>query len=166
MKKIALIYWPTGGSVEWCAKLFKEELADIELFPLEELNPEKVANYDTFIFGGSTVGADHWKNDATDNSWAKFFEEGDSYQLKGKKASIFGLGNQLIYPDQFVDGMAYIKKNLTKAGMTVSGAWPTEGYEFEESQAIEDDQFIGLVLDEDAQPEMTQERIQAWLKLI
>lgn len=166
MKNIALIYWPSGGSVERCATVFGEKAENIELFKLEDLTPEKVASYDTFIFGGSTVGADHWSNDDSANSWSKFFAEIANYKLSGKKASIYGLGNQLIYPDQFVDGMAYIKKNLVAQGMTVTGAWSTEGYDFEESQSIEDNKFIGLALDEDAQPELTEERIEAWLKEI
>ncbi len=166
MKNIALIYWPSGGSVERCAKVFKEKAENIELFPLEDLTPEKVSGYDSFIFGGSTVGADHWSNDDNANSWSTFFADISKYNLKGKKASIFGLGNQLIYPDQFVDGMAYIKKSLLNEGMTVTGAWSTEGYDYEESQSIEDGKFIGLALDEDAQPELTEERIVAWLKEI
>lgn len=166
MKNIALIYWPSGGSVERCAKIFEEKSGNIDLFKLEDITPEKVSSYDTYIFGGSTVGADHWSNDDSANSWASFFANIGNYNLNGKKASIYGLGNQLIYPDQFVDGMAYIKKNLVNEGMTVSGAWSTEGYDFEESQSIEDDKFIGLALDEDAQPELTEERIVAWLKEI
>ena len=44
------------------------------------------------------------------------------------------------------------------------GVWPTEGYEFDESQAMyDDDHFLGLGLDEENQSDLHDERIHAWL---
>ncbi|MBI9109306.1 MAG: hypothetical protein JEZ04_21345 [Spirochaetales bacterium] len=42
------------------------------------------------------------------------------------------------------------------------GSWPADGYSFTESKAIVDGKFIGLVLDEDNQPELTEDRIEEW----
>ncbi|MOA52018.1 Flavodoxin-2 [compost metagenome] len=46
------------------------------------------------------------------------------------------------------------------------GAWPTEGYEFEASEAVRDGKFVGLALDLDNQSGQTEERLNVWLKLI
>ncbi len=40
------------------------------------------------------------------------------------------------------------------------------GYEFDNSWAVEDDMFVGLVLDEVNQPEMTAVRIERWLPIV
>jgi flavodoxin I len=40
----------------------------------------------------------------------------------------------------------------------------TEGYEFEASKAlIDENTFIGLCIDEDRQPELTVERVSKWV---
>ena len=49
-------------------------------------------------------------------------------------------------------------------GTTPVGAWPTEGYEFDDSTAIVNDQFVGLALDEENQADKMEQRIQDWLK--
>ena len=58
--------------------------------------------------------------------------------------------------------------NPTSDACIVFGnVWPTEGYEFEASLALVDDaHFIGLGIDEDRQPELTQERVKGWCKQI
>lgn len=44
------------------------------------------------------------------------------------------------------------------------GVWPTEGYNLEESKGMyDDDHFLGLGLDEDNEPELTDGRIVEWL---
>ena len=47
------------------------------------------------------------------------------------------------------------------------GQWSTEGYDFEASKGMADDtHFVGLGIDEDRQPELTDERVKAWCKQI
>ncbi|MDY6994333.1 MAG: flavodoxin FldA, partial [Pseudomonadota bacterium] len=55
---------------------------------------------------------------------------------------------------------------MKKAGATIIGEWPTEGYEFEKSKAIVEDNFIGLVIDQDNQKDMTKERVEEWIEQI
>lgn len=45
------------------------------------------------------------------------------------------------------------------------GFWPNQGYEFEQSKALTEDetQFVGLALDDETQFEMTDERVQHWV---
>jgi flavodoxin I len=42
-------------------------------------------------------------------------------------------------------------------------AWPTDGYEFDESKAVVDGKFVGLVLDDYNEPNKTDDRIKAWV---
>ena len=43
------------------------------------------------------------------------------------------------------------------------GSWSTEGYTFEQSAAVVDGRFVGLVLDQRTQSMHTDERIDGWL---
>ena len=82
--------------------------------------------------------------------------------MAGKKIAYFGVGDQIGYADNFLDAMGILEKELAEAGSETVVNWPTEGYEFEASEAQRGDMFVGLGLDEDNQPEKTEERIAAW----
>lgn len=167
MKKIALIYWPKKGNTEEAAyriyKRFDEEMMDI--FTITGIHAEDFARYDAFIIGGSTTGADNWE-EAHKTRWADFFTRLDEADIKGKPFALFGLGDQILYPYHFVDGMRGIKEQFEDRGAVHKGLWPVEGYEFRESDSVENGMFFGLALDLDHQKEMTEERIDRWVEQI
>ena len=85
----------------------------------------------------------------------------------GIKTAYFGLGDQLGYPDSFVDGIGILAEVVLKNGGEVFGSWSTEGYDFDESLGVNPDgDFYGLVIDDDNQHEMTDERVDKWLSQI
>jgi flavodoxin I len=51
-------------------------------------------------------------------------------------------------------------------GGKLIGRWSIEGYEFDESVALEGEEFLGLALDYDNQDNLSEERIRAWASLI
>ena len=167
MKKTALIYWPKKGNVESTAgkiaKLF--DAGSIDVFTISEADPEKLSEYDLLIFGGSTIGADNWEDTHT-SKWYSFFEAMKKLDLRGKLGAIYGLGDQVLYPEHFVDGMSIIRDELSSTGIQFIGSWPTDGYEHTDSKSIEDDQFIGLALDNDQQSELSDDRISQWVSLL
>jgi len=59
--------------------------------------------------------------------------------------------------------MGILEKKISELGDVTVGYWPIEGYEFEESKALRDGQFVGLALDEDNQSDLTDERIKTWV---
>jgi len=82
--------------------------------------------------------------------------------FKGKKVAYFGAGDQVGYADNFQDAMGILEAKISQLGGKTVGQWPTTGYDFNESKALRNGQFVGLALDEDNQPELTAERIQKW----
>ncbi len=60
--------------------------------------------------------------------------------------------------------MEPLRDIVESKGAIVVGNWPTEGYEFEASKALVDENtFIGLCIDEDRQADQTNERVTKWL---
>ena len=167
MKKIALIYWPRKGSTETAAHkihaLFEKGTADI--FTITDFNTAEFSMYDGFIIGGSTTGADHWES-AHKSRWNDFYAKIEKAEIKGKHCAMYGLGNQVLYPHHFVDGMAFLKEILEKRGAVLKGMWPIDSYEFEDSESVENGMFYGLALDFDTQPELTDIRIETWVAQI
>ena len=63
--------------------------------------------------------------------------------------------------------MGTIRDIIEPNGAVIVGHWPTEGYHFEASKGLADDKnFLGLAIDEDRQPELTNERVEKWVKQI
>lgn len=63
--------------------------------------------------------------------------------------------------------MGTVRNIIEPKGAIIVGHWPTEGYHFEVSQALVDENtFVGLCIDEDRQPELTAERVEKWVKQV
>ena len=170
MSKIALLYAPKGGTVEVAAQRVEKlyDSSELDVIEISNFDVKNLVNYEHFILGCSTVGAESWEDADSNNEWDRFFHEIQEQRisLQGKKVAIFGLGNQVLYPDHFVDAMMILKNESQKHGAEVVGHWPTKGYDFTDSDAVEGDKFVGLALDEDNEDELSDQRISEWLKTV
>jgi len=168
MKKIVLLYWGKGGNVERTAQkvysMFDEKV--IDMFDVVSFDTETLGNYELMILGHSTIGAENWNDAAADNEWNRFFREVESKDDCKIIAASFGLGNQILYPDHFVDGLGIYKDEMDKLNIRTIGRWPTDGYKFTDSDGEKDGFFYGLALDVDNETKLTEERIKDWTNLI
>ncbi|MBA6364916.1 flavodoxin FldB, partial [Colwellia sp. BRX8-8] len=66
------------------------------------------------------------------------------------------------------DALGMLHEQVIAQDGFVIGFWPNQGYEFEASKALTEDnsQFVGLALDEDNQYEQSDERIALWCQQI
>jgi flavodoxin I len=168
MKKGALVYWPKGGNVEKAANMISEAFppSQLDTILLSSITKDTFASYHFFIFGGSTVGAETW-HDANDaNIWNDLFRLIVDIDFSGKTVAFFGLGDQILYPQHFVDGLAIFEEEFSKTGATIIGRWPDKGYDYTESNGEKDGLFFGLALDEDNESHLSSERIQQWVAQI
>lgn len=154
--KTLVLYGSTMGNTEHAAQQIATALG-AEIHNVTTIQATELTDYDFLILGTSTWGAGDLQED-----WAAFLPQLDAIDLTGKMVAVFGLGDQSIYTDTFVDGMADLQKKAHARGAALIGSWPVEKYTFESSRAICDNKFIGLALDADSQPELTDARITAW----
>lgn len=171
MSKIGLFYAPEKGSVEKVAKLIAEKIGHdkIDLISVQtniDKKADKIKEYDKLIFGISTVGRDSWDANYSKIGWDLLIPDMKNLDFSGKTVAIFGLGNQIMYPDNFVDSMGVLAKLLLENNANVIGYFPTEEYDFNDSGAIVDDKFFGVAVDEDNESDQTDDRIERWLDSI
>lgn len=168
MSKTAIFFGPLDGSVNRVAdKLAAIIGADkVEMVPVKDATTADLEKYDKIIFGISTVGKDTWDSKYTNLDWAKFLPEISKVNFKGKTLAIFGLGDHVTYAPTFVDHIAVLAKALKKSGGVLVGQVPADEYEFGESEAVVDGKFLGLPIDEDFEPELTDERLEKWVAQI
>ncbi|NCB07672.1 MAG: flavodoxin [Bacteroidia bacterium] len=168
MKKIAIFFGPEKGAVNRVADKVKQAIGDdkVDMIPVKNATSEDIDKYDKIIFGISTVGKETWHTTYSNVDWARFLPEIGKTRYEGKTIAIFGLGDHVTYAATFVDHIGLLAGELTKNGAVLTGQVPAEDYEFDESKALVDGKFLGLPVDEDFEPELTDERVAKWVKSI
>ena len=157
----AIFFASTTGNSQEIANKISTALNSIEVFDLAGTKIEKLNDYDKLILGGSTWG-DGELNDDWEDVWANFCE----IDLSNKTIALFGLGDQESYSYEFCSALGIIYEQLLSSKAKIIGFTSTEGYYHDASKAQIDDKFIGLVLDEDNQSDLTDERINKWVNEI
>jgi len=166
MNKIAIVYGPSGGNTEKAARLVAEAFGEGKtvLIPVKDVHESDLTNYAGIVFGGPTVGAHTWSDPDQKSDWNVFLTQLYKMNLHGKPCAIFGLGDQVSYSFLFVDDIGAIADHVIQAGGKLVGFVGPEGYTFDESKAFRNGMFLGLPLDEDNEPELTQGRINRWVE--
>ena len=95
-----------------------------------------------------------------------FYRKLEKQATKEKTMAIFGLGDHITYAGTFVDHIGLLAKELMSNGGVLVGQVPVNDYEFDDSDAVVDDKFLGLPVDEDFEPELTDERVNNWIEKI
>lgn len=168
MSKTAIFFGPLNGAVHRVANKIKDVIGEdkVVLVPVKDASAEDINRYDKIIFGLSTVGKETWESIYTNVDWAKFLPEIGKTRYEGKTIAIFGLGDHITYASTFVDHIGLLGKELIDHGATLVGQVPEDLYEFENSLAVVDGKFLGLPVDEDFEPELTDERVNTWVEQI
>jgi len=188
--KIGLFYGSTSGKTDAIAELIRDEFGskNVRLHCISEARDRDFAGYNYLIIGSPTWGIGKLQSD-----WEAFFPELDNIDFKGKNVAYFGLGDQVEYPYNFLDAMGILAGKIASRGGIRVGSWSTEYYDFRESKALISSQshqstngsqilvwdkpiqpvngtkasvegeFVGLGIDEENQPELTEERIKVWV---
>ena len=157
----AIFFASSTGNSEEIASKISSLLNNIEVFDLSETNVEKINDYDKIILGGSTWG-DGELNDDWEDVWGDFCK----LDLSSKTIALFGLGDQESYSDEFCSALGIIYEQVDSMGAKIVGLTSSEGYYHDASKAQIKDKFVGLVLDEDNQDDLTDERIKNWVNEI
>ena len=162
--KVGIFYGSTTGITEQCAEDIHTEwmITGIPIAEPEDIGRisdlNELLQYDYLLIGIPT-----WNIGELQDDWDAVFDELDDLDFSGKIIAIFGEGDQLNYPDNYLDAVGILGRKLQDNGASLVGYWSTEGYEHYESLAIEGDHFMGLALDNTNQTEKTEERIKAWI---
>jgi len=114
----------------------------------------------------STIGKETWDADKSANDWDLFLPEVEKVDYSNKVVAMFGLGDQITYDLHFVDALGLVAEKILPKGANIIGRVDTDGYDYRESEAIIDGKFIGLPVNEDFEPELTDERVNNWVEKI
>ncbi len=159
MSKIGIFYGSSTGNTENAAKYIRTAIGEdkAELFNVADISPANMKDFDFLILGISTWGYGELQDD-----WDAMNLDGIDFS--GKKVALFGLGDQESFADTYVDAMGILYRKAVDGGAEIVGDAAPEDYHHNSSLAEVDGRFVGLALDDDNQPELTQDRIADWVK--
>lgn len=160
MKSLAIIYGSSTGNTKYAAQLVAEKLAGYSpvLKDVADISPEEFMEPDVLILGAPT-----WSIGELQDDWDTFFSQIKKLNLTGKTVAFFGAGDAEGYPDTFADALGILYDEFAKTGCTFIGEVSTDGYTFDDSQALRNGNFVGLPIDEDNESNKTEARIEAWV---
>ena len=158
---IALFYGSSTCYTEMAGEKIRTELGEdlVDIFCIKDTPIITAEFYNHIILGIPT-----WDYGELQEDWEEIWDEINEVDFSGKKVALFGLGDQVGYPEWFLDAMGYLHSKVVARGAIPCGYWPVDGYEFEESKALTPDGnfFVGLALDEENEFAQTAERIAVW----
>ncbi len=157
--RTAIFYGSSLGNTQFIADKIQQQLPHAACLPVNDLTPTQVLEFDNYILGTSTWGVGNLQDD-----FELFVDLLLSLDLSGKTFALFGLGDQHTYPDTFCNGMGKLYHLLKEKEWKIIGSTSIEGYDFSESEAVIDGAFVGLALDEDNEPDLSDLRIKNWVK--
>lgn len=122
-------------------------------------SPIDLGKYEILLLGSPTWGAGDLQDD-----WFDFLPKIKSLDLSDKIIGLFGCGDSASFSDTFCDAIGTIYQELQETGARFIGSVSIDGYSFDNSRAVINNQFIGLPLDEINEDDQTTARIENWIK--
>ncbi|WP_321315136.1 flavodoxin [Halarcobacter sp.] len=158
MEKIGLFFGSDTGTTEEIVEKIKDLFSkEIEIHNISNTKKEDIEKYKNLILASPT-----WGDGDLQSDWEDFEENLENIDFSNKTVALLGIGDQEGYEDTFCNALGHLYGYVKDAN--IIGQTSTDGYEFEESTAVVNDKFIGLVLDEDNQSELTDKRLEDWVK--
>ncbi|MFB6422049.1 MAG: flavodoxin FldA [Candidatus Malihini olakiniferum] len=164
MAPIGIFFGSDTGNTENVAKTIQYQIgSDVaKVHDIAKSTKEDIEAFDVLLFGIPT-----WYYGEPQCDWDDFFPTLKDINFNGKSVALFGCGDQEDYAEYFCDAMGALRDIIEPCRAVIVGKWLTKGYYFEASKGLVDENyFVGLAIDEDRQPEMTNERISTWVKQI
>lgn len=160
MSKIGIYYGTTSGNTQDVAEEIAKKL-NIEKTDLHDTAKADTnySAYDVILFGSPTYGFGDLQDD-----WEDYIDKVKNADLNGKKVALFGCGDSSSYSDTFGDAIGKIYHAIKDKGCLIIGKTNTDGYTYDDSEAVVDGKFVGLLIDNDNESDMTDERISNWVE--
>lgn len=171
MASVGIFFGTSTGNTEEVADLLAKRMQEEGIEVAGPTNISSVQGkvykefqkYNSLILGTPTwnTGADE---ERSGTEWDEiYYGEIDSVDFSGKNVAVFGLGDQSSYAENYADATGELYDVFQSKNCKMFGHTAIEGYEHEESKAVRDDKFCGLLCDGVNQQELSEKRVKNWI---
>ncbi|QJC30490.1 flavodoxin FldA [Enterobacteriaceae endosymbiont of Neohaemonia nigricornis] len=164
MSKIGIFFGSDTGNTKNIAYKLYDHIGHhmAQVFDIANTKQIDMQNFNILLFGIPT-----WYYGELQYDWDNFLPILKKINFKNKYIGLFGCGDQEDYGEYFCDALSIIYKIIKKNKANIIGYWPNINYNFYKTNSLKNkDYFLGLVLDEDRQAELTDSRIKQWVQQI
>lgn len=159
-KKTIIAYATNRGHAAAVAEKLAAKIPGSKAVNIAETEVSELSGYDYLILGTSSIG-----HGDIQKPWKEKLDALAALDFSGKTVALFGLGNQAHHGDTFANGVSHIY-DVLKDKATIEGSTSVEGYKFETSKSEVNGKFVGLILDQDAESDKADAKIDAWVKTL
>ncbi len=171
--KIGIFFGTETGTTRLIAKklhkLLGEEIADKPV-NVNRIKPEDLLQYDALLLGTPSYGVGQIPGRGAgclESNWEEFLAQLPAGScLAGKRIAFFALGAQERYAERFASSLRLLHDAILARGAEIVGQWSTEGYVFEHSASVVEGRFLGLIIDQRTQSQLTDIRLDEWLEAV
>ncbi|MGL4904997.1 MAG: flavodoxin domain-containing protein, partial [Cetobacterium sp.] len=134
MKKIGIFYGTTSGITAGIVDEIEFYLkkVDYEVFDVAD-GIDQMSQLENLILVSPTYGVGELQK-----NWENVYEEFKNIDFSGKVVGIVGVGNQFAFGESYVGAMRKLYDVVEKNKGKVVGFTSTEGYKYEETEAVID----------------------------
>ena len=160
MNSTCIVYGSSTGTCQDLASRIATKLGvdSSNVFDAGSISAEQLNGFQNLILGTSTWGAGEMQDD-----WYEGVKALKAADLTGKTVALFGCGDSEGYSATFCGGMAELYQAVKDKGANIVGAVATDGYTYDDSEAVVDGKFVGLAHDDVNEDDKTDARIDAWV---
>lgn len=160
MNSTCIVYGSSTGTCQDLASRIATKLGvdSANVFDAGSISADQLNEFQNLILGTSTWGAGEMQDD-----WYEGVKALKAANLAGKTVALFGCGDCEGYSDTFCGGMGELYQAVKAAGANIVGTVATDGYTYDDSEAVVDGKFVGLALDDVNEDDKTDARIDAWV---
>lgn len=160
MKTVGIFFGTTGGKTKEVVDIVAAQLGDAQVFDVAD-GIDAIELFDNIILASPTYGMGELQDD-----WAGVIDELADIDFSGKVVALIGVGDAAIFGANYVESMKHFYDAVEPKGAKIVGFTSTDDYDFEASEAIVDDKFMGLPIDASFDEDEISSKVESWLERV
>lgn len=158
MKTVGIFFGTNGGKTQEVVDIVAAQLGDAQVFDVAD-GIDAIEMFDNIILASPTYGLGDLQDD-----WANVIDELADIDFSDKTVALIGVGDAALFAGNFVESMMHLYNAVEPKGAKIVGMTSTDGYDFDASEAVIDDKFMGLAIDASFDEDEITSKVESWVE--
>lgn len=160
MKTVGIFFGTNGGKTQEVVDIVAAQLGDAQVFNVAD-GIDAIEMFDNIILASPTYGLGDLQDD-----WANVIDELADIDFSDKTVALIGVGDSALFAGNFVEAMMHLYNAVEPKGAKIVGSTSTDGYDFDASEAVIDDRFMGLAIDASFDEDEITSKVESWVEVL
>lgn len=160
MKTVGIFFGTNGGKTKEVVDIVAAQLGDAQVFDVAD-GIDAIEMFDNIILASPTYGLGDLQDD-----WANVIDELADIDFSDKTVALIGVGDSALFAGNFVESMMHLYNAVEPKGAKIVGMTSIDGYDFDASEAVIDDKFMGLAIDASFDEDEISSKVESWVEVL